>query len=118
MLATTPGIGVVVVDMTMPGMSGLALLEAVRPDHPDVVPIMLTGRLDQQAATDAINKGGVFRFLSKPCRPDEIKRAIRDALLQHGLQAALRELLIKTETWRRRSQRCTTESASSTRPTT
>jgi diguanylate cyclase (GGDEF)-like protein len=91
-------IGVLVVDMSMPAMNGLELLDVMRSNHPDVVPIMLTGRLDQQTATDAINKGHVFRFLSKPCQSDEIKGAITDAILQHRLQTARRELVVKTET--------------------
>ena len=96
-LAANP-IGVIVVDMSMPVMNGLELLEAMRPRHADVVPIMLTGRLDQQTASDAINKGHVFRFLAKPCQADQLKGAIGDALLQHRLHAAQRELRVKTET--------------------
>src|SRR5260221_8884904 len=75
----TNAIGVVVVDMSMPGMNGLDLLEAMRPVYPSIVPVMLTRRLDPQTPTDAINKGHVFRFLSKPCQSDEIKAAIVDA---------------------------------------
>jgi diguanylate cyclase (GGDEF)-like protein len=91
-------IAVLVVDMSMPKMDGLQLIEAMRENHADVVPIMLTGRLDQRTATDAINRGGVFRFLSKPCEAEQIKTAISDALMQHRLQTARRELLVKTET--------------------
>jgi diguanylate cyclase (GGDEF)-like protein len=90
-------VAVLVVDMSMPRMNGLQLIEAMRPDHPDVVPIMLTGNSDQATATDAINRGRVFRFLSKPCEADKIKSAITDARLQHRLHVAQRELNHKTE---------------------
>ncbi|MBI3517343.1 MAG: diguanylate cyclase [Proteobacteria bacterium] len=91
-------VAVLVADMSMPEVSGLELIEMVRPRHPEIVSIMLTGRLDQQIASDAINRGGVFRFLSKPCESERIKAAISDALMQHRLLAAKRELLVKTET--------------------
>ncbi len=88
---------IVVADMTMPGMSGLQLLSAVRERHPHAVTIMLTGLHDQKTASDAINQAGVFRFLSKPCLPTQLKAAIGDALLQYRLQTAQRELLVQTE---------------------
>jgi diguanylate cyclase (GGDEF)-like protein len=90
-------VAIVVADMTMPGMSGLQLLSEVRTRHPDVVSIMLTGLLDQKTASDAINHAGVFRFLSKPCVPAQLKAAIGDALLQYRLQKAQQELLVQTE---------------------
>lgn len=95
-LARQP-VAIVVADMTMPGMSGLELLGHVRARHPSIVSIMLTGLLDQKTASDAINQAGVFRFLSKPCHPDQIRGAINDALMQYRLGLAQHELLIQTE---------------------
>jgi CheY-like chemotaxis protein len=58
---------VLVSDMRMPGMNGVEVLSRAREINPDTVRVLLTGYADQQAAIDAVNKGNVFRFLTKPC---------------------------------------------------
>lgn len=87
---------VVVADMRMPGMSGLDLLTDVKARFPDTIRIMLTGDSDQQTAMDAVNHGEVFRFLAKPCPPEELELALRAGLRQHQLVIAERELLEQT----------------------
>lgn len=89
---------VIVVDMRMPGMSGLDLLAEVRARFPDITRIMLTGNSDQKTAMDAVNHGRVFRFLAKPCPPEELELAIRAGLRQHQLVIAEKELLESTLT--------------------
>ncbi len=87
---------VLVTDMRMPGMDGLQFLEAARLTAPAAVRIMLTGNADQKTATDALNQGRVFRFLNKPCSPEELTGALSAALEQFRLLAAEKELLEKT----------------------
>jgi len=82
----------------MPGMSGLELLAEARIRFPDTTRIMLTGNSDQKTAMDAVNHGSVFRFLTKPCPPEELELAIRAGLRQHQLVNAERELLGQTLT--------------------
>ncbi len=84
---------VVVADQTMPGMSGVELLEAVREASPDTVRIMLTGNADQKSAVDAVNRGAVFRFLNKPCPPEVLVPALETALKHYELVTTERELL-------------------------
>ena len=84
---------VVVSDMRMPGMTGVQFLEHVRTESPDSVRIMLTGNADQQTAIDAINGGRIFRFLNKPCLPEELFSSLNDGVDQYRLQMAERELL-------------------------
>lgn len=84
---------VVLADMRMPGMDGVQLLERFRTLAPDTVRLMLTGNADQQTAIDAINRGHIFRFLNKPADPDTLRQALDDALDQHALICAERELL-------------------------
>src|ERR1700730_18091285 len=57
---------VVVSDMRMPGMDGALLLHTVMSFYPDTTRILLTGEPGRDAAVAAINKGHIFRFLSKP----------------------------------------------------
>ncbi len=89
---------VVVADMRMPGMSGLELLTEARSRFPDTTRIMLTGNADQKTAMDAVNRGQVFRFLTKPCPSEELELSIRAGLRQHQLVVAEKELLEQTLT--------------------
>jgi DNA-binding NtrC family response regulator len=70
---------VLISDLDMPGMSGLVLLAQVRQEHPAVVRILLTGAATLNSALEAINKGEVFRYLTKPWRAEELRAAIGDA---------------------------------------
>lgn len=87
---------VLVTDMQMPEMDGLTLLREVKKRYPDVVRIMLTGNGDQQTAIDAVNEGDVFRFLTKPCSVDELRRVIHNGFRQHQLVVTERVLLNDT----------------------
>ena len=84
---------VVVCDMRMPGMDGATFLAAIRERVPSAVRILLTGHADIDAALRAVNDGGVFRFLTKPCPAATLRRALRDAVEHHRLVTADRELL-------------------------
>jgi response regulator RpfG family c-di-GMP phosphodiesterase len=87
---------VIVADMHMPTMTGLELLLRVRKLCPDTTRIMLTGDADQKTAADAVNHGQVFRFLSKPCTPEEMIEAIDAGVRQHQLLRAEKDLLEQT----------------------
>ena len=89
---------VLVADMTMPGMDGVAFLEKARVLSPESVRLMLTGNADQQTAMDAVNRGAVFRFLTKPCPPEVLHPALDLALKQYELACTERELIEGTLT--------------------
>ena len=95
-LKTKGPFAVIVSDMRMPGMDGLALLTQVKNLYPDVVRMMLTGNADQETAADAVNKGQVFRFLTKPCSTAVMAPALALALRHHKLITAEKELLDET----------------------
>jgi len=83
----------VMCDQRMPGMSGTELMQRVKLSRPEVVRIIFTGYLDMNAAVDAINKGEVFRFVTKPWNDEELRLVIRQALEHHRLLRQNRELL-------------------------
>jgi response regulator RpfG family c-di-GMP phosphodiesterase len=87
---------VVVSDFRMPGMNGIDFLTRVRETAPDTVRIMLTGFAEIQAVIEAINQGNIFRFLTKPCPPEIMTKALDDGIRQFELVLAERELLEKT----------------------
>jgi DNA-binding NtrC family response regulator len=66
---------VVLSDMRMPGMDGAAFLSKVRQAAPDTTRMLLTGDTDLQAAIAAVNEGQIFRFLTKPCAPYNLRLA-------------------------------------------
>jgi len=87
---------VIVSDMRMPGMNGVELLSQVKQLWPDTVRMMLTGNADQETAVDAVNHGDIFRFLNKPCENVALGEAVKDAIRQHTLITAERDLLENT----------------------
>lgn len=89
---------VVVCDMRMPGMDGVATLAEIERLSPDTIRLMLTGNADQETAVSAINRGRIFRFLNKPCPEETLRQALTDALRQHELVTAEKALLNQTLT--------------------
>jgi response regulator RpfG family c-di-GMP phosphodiesterase len=90
------GISVVVSDMRMPGIDGATFLSQVMHGYPYVSRILLTGDPGRDAAVRAVNKGGIFRYLTKPCRPDELRDAIAAGVIQYRLHHAERAVLQET----------------------
>jgi CheY-like chemotaxis protein len=90
------GFAVIVSDLRMPGMGGVEFFETAKRAAPATVRILLTGHVDAETALDAINRGSIFRFLTKPCEPVGLARAIAAGLEQHRLVVAERQLLEQT----------------------
>jgi len=95
-LRDQPQIAVLLSDMRMPEMDGVALLQRARSVAPDTVRMLLTGYSDVNAAIAAVNKGQIFRFLTKPCAPSDLARAFEAAATQHRLIISERVLLQET----------------------
>jgi CheY-like chemotaxis protein len=86
----------VISDMRMPSMNGPQFLAKVREQDPETVRMILSGQADLQATIAAVNEGHIYRFLSKPCPPDQLLAAINDGLSQHRLITAEKVLLEQT----------------------
>ena len=76
-------VAVVISDYRMPGMNGVDFLAEIRKISPHTISIMLTGFGDLQTAMDAVNKGNVFRFLTKPCPTDKLVETLEEAIAVH-----------------------------------
>jgi EAL domain-containing protein (putative c-di-GMP-specific phosphodiesterase class I) len=86
------GVDVVVTDITMPGMTGLDLLRAIREYDADLPVVLLTGRPTVESAAEAIEHG-VFRYLTKPFQPDALRATVRQASQLYRLARIKREAL-------------------------
>ena len=91
-LLHTQTVQVVVSDQRMPEMSGVDLLAAVRERHPDVVRMMLTGYTEMNVAVEAINRGEIFRLITKPWNDEELKATLRQAFDHFDLKEEIKRL--------------------------
>ncbi|MEM8768344.1 MAG: response regulator [Pseudomonadota bacterium] len=73
-------VDVVISDQRMPKMTGVEFLTKVKSRCPEAMRILLTGYADLEAIEASINEGEVFRYLMKPCPPDDLKKAIAMAV--------------------------------------
>jgi response regulator RpfG family c-di-GMP phosphodiesterase len=72
-------INVIITDQRMPQMTGVEFLESILEEFPDPIRILLTGYADMNAVIDAINKGKIFHYLTKPWNEDELELTINRA---------------------------------------
>jgi signal transduction histidine kinase len=86
-------IHVVISDQQMPGMSGWELFQVLKTDHPDMVRLLLTGYADIDSVVHAINYGDVFRYITKPWKPDELKSIVQEAFGRYRLVADNKRLV-------------------------
>ncbi|HSW62633.1 MAG TPA: HD domain-containing phosphohydrolase [Dissulfurispiraceae bacterium] len=89
-------VAVIISDQMMPGMIGAEFLAKSQKMQPDAVRMILTGYADVSAAMDAINKGGAFRYITKPWNDDDLVHAVHDALERYRLAAENRRLTALT----------------------
>ena len=62
---------IILLDLMMPGMSGLDILPEIKGDHPDTVVIVITGYATVEHSIEAM-KAGAFDFISKPFSPKKL----------------------------------------------
>lgn len=78
-LAREP-VALVISDHRMPGMTGAAFLAETVERYPAVVRIVLTGYPEIEVLLDAINRGHVYHFLTKPWQAHELRQVVRRGL--------------------------------------
>lgn len=72
-------INIIITDQRMPQMTGVEFLESILDEFPDPIRILLTGYADMNAVIDAVNKGKIFHYLSKPWNEEELDMTITRA---------------------------------------
>jgi CheY-like chemotaxis protein len=72
-------VAVIISDQRMPEMKGTEFLSKTVPDFPDTVRIILTGFTDVEDLVEAINAGQVYRYITKPWDPEELRHVVERA---------------------------------------
>jgi diguanylate cyclase (GGDEF)-like protein/PAS domain S-box-containing protein len=86
-LLATNSIGVVLSDIRMPGMDGIEFLGKVSHLHPATVRIAMSGYADMKMVTEAINRGAIYKFLTKPIDTKILRKNLAIAFEQHEISA-------------------------------
>ena len=91
----------VVVDLKMPGLSGMEVIPRVRDIDPLIVVVVITGYATIDTAVEAM-QNGAYDFLPKPFSPDELRLIVKRAMERHRLALESRQAEIERELMRRR----------------
>ena len=81
-LLATHSVQVVMSDQRMPGISGTEFLSQVKALYPETMRIVLSGYTDLASVTDAINRGAIYKFLTKPWDDDALCDQVQEAFRQ------------------------------------
>src|SRR4051812_1042243 len=79
-LMTVDPVDLVVSDNMMPGFNGIDLFAQMHKLWPDTVRIMLTGVSDHEVALSALERGAIFRYLTKPWDETDLRITVRQAM--------------------------------------
>ena len=70
---------VILSDQRMPKKTGIEFFESIQNSHPDPIRILITGYTDINAVIDAINRGQVYKYLTKPWNEEDVKIFVEKA---------------------------------------
>ena len=93
-LLRTESFDLVILDLKMPGLSGMEVLKRIKEDDPEVVVIVITGYATVESAVEAM-KRGAYDFIPKPFTPDSLRVIVKRALDRREL--ALENVLLRDE---------------------
>jgi signal transduction histidine kinase len=86
-----PGpLALIITDQRMPEMTGSEFLEKTLNSHPETVRILLTGYTDLESVIEAVNKGQIFRYVTKPWDPVDLANTVDHAVDRFALGQELK----------------------------
>ena len=88
-------IQVLLCDQRMPDMTGVEFCEQVRDEYPDVVRMIISGFTEATDIIDAVNKGGIYQYITKPWHPDELLMKLTNAIELFKLQRENEQLAVE-----------------------
>lgn len=78
-------VGVIISDQRMPEMTGVEFLSQAKELYPDTVRIVLSGYTELNSVTDAINRGAVYKFLTKPWEDELLRANVEEAFRRYEM---------------------------------
>ncbi|WP_412480334.1 response regulator [Azonexus sp. IMCC34839] len=84
-LAEAP-VGVILSDQRMPGMTGTEFLSIVKESYPETIRMVLSGYTDINSITEAINRGAIYKFLTKPWDDELLRGHIAEAFQRYEMK--------------------------------
>ena len=88
---------VIITDQRMPNMTGVEFLESILDRFPSPMRLLLTGYADLNAVIEAVNKGKIYHYLSKPWNEEELDATILQAFAIYSERAAEKDTTKKLE---------------------
>lgn len=85
-------IHIILTDQRMPNMTGVEFLASILDTYPDPIRILLTGYSDLTAVVDAINKGQVYLYITKPWQEEELRQNLEKAFEVFDLRRQNKQL--------------------------
>lgn len=85
-------IEIILTDQRMPEMTGVEFLQSIIPNHPNPIRILITGYSDIDAVIEAVNKGQIYKYISKPWDNESLKNTINKAYEVYSLRRENEEL--------------------------
>lgn len=86
-------IHIIISDQRMPDETGVQFFNSIKEQYPDPIRILLTGYADIEAVIGAINKGQVYRYITKPWDENELKITLKNAFEVFALREENKELM-------------------------
>ena len=91
-LDQNPGpLALIITDQRMPEMTGVEFLEKTLESHPETVRILLTGYTDLESVIMAVNRGQIFRYLTKPWDPVDLTNTVDHAIERFAIGQELKQ---------------------------
>lgn len=87
----TDKISLILTDQRMPKMSGVELLEEVIKVQPEIIRILITGFTELESVIQAVNKGQIYRYITKPWDPTDLGNTVDRAVERFHLNHELKE---------------------------
>ncbi len=92
-LLKTNSFEIIITDQRMPGITGVDFLASIIDEYPEAIRMLLTGYADIQAVIDAINKGQIFQYITKPWDEQQMRVVINNAYEIFSLRKENKKLL-------------------------
>ncbi|WP_271409642.1 EAL domain-containing protein [Pseudomonas sp. Q1-7] len=91
-LLATHGVDVVLTDLRLTDTNGVEFLRRLKVIFPDVIRMVLSGSTEVSSILKSVNEGVIYRFITKPWDPDDLRIQLREAFQQRELHREIKRM--------------------------